>query len=216
LKCEKCNKKHDGKFGSGRYCSRKCANSRIFSDESKLKTSLSLKGRKINPESRIYNTRIARIETICPICNIIFIKKINSIVRCCGKSCGIIFGGRQSAQNKNNIRRSKNEIYFAELCNKKYNILTNIKMFNGWDADVILIDLKIAILWNGVWHRKKITKKHSVEQVKNRDKIKINEIVKHGFIPYIIEDDGKFKKSFVENMFILLNDFINNFDGNLK
>ena len=27
--CEKCGKKHDGNFGSGRFCSRGCANSRI-------------------------------------------------------------------------------------------------------------------------------------------------------------------------------------------
>lgn len=38
-------------------------------------------------------------------------------------------------------------------------------MFNGWDADIIIEDLKIAILWNGKWHYEKITEKHSVSQV---------------------------------------------------
>lgn len=28
MKCEKCGKEHDGNFGSGRFCSRSCANSR--------------------------------------------------------------------------------------------------------------------------------------------------------------------------------------------
>ena len=43
MKCVKCNIEHDGSFGSGKYCSRACANSRIFSDDSKLKKSLANK-----------------------------------------------------------------------------------------------------------------------------------------------------------------------------
>lgn len=35
--CERCGKKHDGSFGSGRFCSRSCANTRIHSDETKAK-----------------------------------------------------------------------------------------------------------------------------------------------------------------------------------
>lgn len=37
MKCEKCNTEHDGSFGSGRYCSIKCAKSRTFSEETKQK-----------------------------------------------------------------------------------------------------------------------------------------------------------------------------------
>lgn len=33
-KCIKCNKEHDGLFGSGKYCSISCANSRTFSEQS--------------------------------------------------------------------------------------------------------------------------------------------------------------------------------------
>lgn len=44
MKCYKCNKEHDGSFGSGKYCSKSCANSRIFSNETKLKKSLANKG----------------------------------------------------------------------------------------------------------------------------------------------------------------------------
>jgi 5-methylcytosine-specific restriction endonuclease McrA len=39
MKCKKCEKEHDGSFGSGIYCSRKCSNSRIFSEESKKRKS---------------------------------------------------------------------------------------------------------------------------------------------------------------------------------
>jgi hypothetical protein len=41
--CEKCGKEHDGKFGSGRFCSRACANSRVHSEETKERISKSLK-----------------------------------------------------------------------------------------------------------------------------------------------------------------------------
>ena len=45
--CEKCGVNFDAfsKWGEKRFCSRKCANSRIFSEESKLKKSVALKGK---------------------------------------------------------------------------------------------------------------------------------------------------------------------------
>lgn len=42
--CEKCGKEHDGSFGSGRFCSRACANSRIRTEEIRQKVSAKLKG----------------------------------------------------------------------------------------------------------------------------------------------------------------------------
>ena len=33
MKCIKCSKDHTGSFGSGKYCSRACANSRTFTNE---------------------------------------------------------------------------------------------------------------------------------------------------------------------------------------
>lgn len=35
--CERCGKEHDGSFGSGRFCSRACANTRNHSDATKAK-----------------------------------------------------------------------------------------------------------------------------------------------------------------------------------
>lgn len=60
--CEKCGKEHNGSFGSGRFCSKSCANSRKHTEESRLKTSKSLlsyyenhehvnKGKIFNPNS---------------------------------------------------------------------------------------------------------------------------------------------------------------------
>ena len=83
-------------------------------------------------------------------------------------------------------------------------------MFNGWDADIILVDFKLAILWNGPWHYKKVTKSHSLAQVQTRDLIKLNEIQKCGFTPYIIEDMSKASSDKVLKEFNLLLDYIKN------
>ena len=42
--CENCGKESTEKFGSGRFCSRSCANSRTFSDEAKQKKRVAVKG----------------------------------------------------------------------------------------------------------------------------------------------------------------------------
>lgn len=108
--------------------------------------------------------------------------------------------GRKSVEKQSEIRRSKNEMYFCNLCESEFtNVFHNKAMFNGWDADVILNDLKVAVLWNGIWHYKQIKKKASLEQIQNRDRIKIKEIIKCGYTPYIIADKGKYNKSFVED-----------------
>lgn len=74
-------------------------------------------------------------------------------------------------------------------------------MFNDWDADVIVEDFKITIMWNGKWHYEKLMEGHSVKQVQNRDKIKIKEIKNCGYIPYVIKDLGEHNKQFVEGKF---------------
>ncbi len=43
MNCKKCKKEHDGSFGSGKYCSRSCANSRQHSNETKLKIGIGVK-----------------------------------------------------------------------------------------------------------------------------------------------------------------------------
>jgi hypothetical protein len=60
---------------------------------------------------------------------------------------------------------------------------------------------KIAILWNGQWHYKQISKTQSLKQVEARDKIKLSIIEKYNYIPYIIKDMGKYNKKFVDQEF---------------
>ena len=53
-KCEKCGKIMTEKYGSGRFCCRSCSNSKQHSEDSKLKTSLSLKKFYCNIEHEEY------------------------------------------------------------------------------------------------------------------------------------------------------------------
>lgn len=108
-------------------------------------------------------------------------------------------GGQISATKQS--RRSKNEIYFSELCSNYFEITTNEPFFEGWDADVIIHSEKVAILWNGQWHYKQISKTQSLKQVQARDKVKISIIEKMGYTPYVIKDMGKYNTKFVEQEF---------------
>lgn len=111
-------------------------------------------------------------------------------------------GGCKGIQHQGDLRRSKNEIEFCKLCEEYFdNVKHNESIFNGWDADIIIKDIKFAVLWNGPWHYKQITKSHSVKQTQNRDKIKVKEIEECGWTPYIIKDMGKANKDFVKEKF---------------
>lgn len=186
------------------YCTLKCANSRNWTVNDNEKKSIAAKiSEKIKIASK---KRKIEIYGYCDYCTGPVKKRKNKF---CSKKCRLIafkdqysILGRLSASKQSLFRRSKNEKYFFELCQKKFKFVKhNETIFNGWDADVIIEDWRIAVLWNGIWHHKKITEKHSILQVQNRDKIKINEIIKKGYYPYIINDFGKFNKFFVEKEF---------------
>ena len=197
------------------FCSMSCAGTfngklKKSSDESNIKRSKSLKlfhngKREIDKIKtckeckKNYNSRIKKAQFCSKNCASKFNVKNNPFFN--DKDLQRLIGLKSvSAQSKN--RRSKNEIYFGELCKQKFeDVVFNDPMFNGWDADVIIKELKLAILWNGKWHYEKITKKHSVEQVQNRDRIKQEEIIKAGYRFYVIKDMGKADNQFVKKKF---------------
>jgi len=222
-KCERCNEKIKEVYGTGRFCSQKCARSSATAlnrEAISKKTSDTVKKKF----SHIYEDTTKE----CLHCNEKFTvsyKRKNK--KFCDISCATKYkfneknpqyeenmrkarlAGIASSQLQRETRRSKNEIYFAQLCTDKFaNVLCNEPMFDGWDADVIIPDLKIAVMWNGPWHRRKITKKHSVKQVQTRDKIKVDKIRAAGYNEYVIDDDGKFDKKFVEEQFEKLLKFL--------
>lgn len=189
------------------FCSRKCANSRCHSEEVKNKISHSLK----KPQ------KLKELE--CYFCKKKFKTKKHLNRKFCSHSCASKNFHKDNPEHArrtgkmssvSQCKRSKNEILFHELCISKFEeVLNNCPMFNGWDADIILNKEKIAILWNGNWHYQKITNSHSLKQVQNRDLIKTKEIINCGFTLYIIKDDGKFNKNFVNKEFTKFLDWKN-------
>lgn len=216
--CERCGKVMLTKFGSGRFCSRFCANSKKCSEDTRQKISESIKGKSYvvmeNNKRHLVDDNQAQIvyydnnPKLCIICNKVIPYSRRRRKTCCDECYNVAIvnsaqkAGKSSAQKR--VLRSKNEIYFCELCEKYFkNVKHNEPIFNGWDADIIIEDIRYAILWNGPWHYRQITKKQSLSQIKTRDKIKLDEIKKCGYIPYIIKDDGKYDQKFVEEQFNL-------------
>lgn len=92
--CLKCGKEHDGLFGSGKYCSRSCANGRTFTDETKKKISIANTGNQkvINAAIKGGNATakkiyIPRITKICLFCGNKFSVKSNNIHNYCSYHC---------------------------------------------------------------------------------------------------------------------------------
>lgn len=52
MKCNRCNDEHDGSFGSGKFCSRSCANSRPMTEERQAKISAGVKLAVLNGNVR--------------------------------------------------------------------------------------------------------------------------------------------------------------------
>lgn len=214
--CECCGKLMFSKYGSGRFCSKACANSHLKKNKV-VGFHIPISNNRPPKECWKYGTAEAfrkarRAESIsqflikaprCKICGALL-----SYEKRCRKTCGsetclhLAFSeaGKVSATKMN--ARSKNEIYFCELCEAYFDtVLHNKAMFNGWDADVIIPDIKYAILWNGPWHYKQIRKEGSLKQIQARDRIKVREILEAGYIPYIIKDMGGYNEEFVQQKF---------------
>lgn len=161
----------------------------------------------------------------CIVCGKLF-KRRNA--KCCCKECSEIYLsnrkkylsdktlerfreiGKKSASKQSEIRRSKNEMEFCTICENYFtNVEHNKPIFNGWDADVIIHDIKYAILWNGKCHYEPIFGNKNFNKVQNRDKIKLDEIKKFGYNVYIIKDLGAENTLFVQQEFKKFLEYIN-------
>lgn len=211
--CKICNKEHDKNYGIGVFCSMICAkkysSSYANTEEKRKQKSEKLKSNyseKQKPELKCF---------ICdgPIkynCD----KRLSQQRKTCSEQCltkamknGSHKGGIMSTLLQN--RRSKGEIYFAELCKEFFgdnHILCNPQMFFSktglaWDADVVIPVFRVCVLYNGIWHYQQICANSSLLQIQSRDKLKQNIIHKNGYVYYIIKDMGRFDKKFVKEEF---------------
>lgn len=215
--CEHCGSVITSYLGTGRFCSRSCANSRPQSKKSKEKISKSVSITMKRLGSSIKQSNIKKYlenPNLCVVCNSILPYEIKHRKTCSNACLHTLMCKAGQRSSTITCNRSKNEISFYLLCENRFgvgSVLHNTPMFNGWDADIIIPQYKLAILWNGLWHYEKLAKRHSVEQVQTRDKLKIESIKQCGYIPYVIVDLGSYNENKVEEEFNKLLNYISNY-----
>ncbi len=102
--CEKCSKSHDGKFGSGRFCSKSCANARVRTKNIKKKISKSLKG------NIPWNAgKLSTYTKTCVTCNKIFTTVGWNKKKTCSDECMRQAPGRNGGYRPNSTRKIRSE-----------------------------------------------------------------------------------------------------------
>jgi hypothetical protein len=153
-------------------------------------------GKNANPaKAKCLKCKTEKLKTKnCKNCKNLF--ETVSSKNCCSKECsnrlkqkGASLGGKISASRV--VKRSKNEIKLYSLCKGYFNSVRHNEIIkDGWDADIIIDDYKLAVLWNGPWHYKQLSlKNHSLSQVQNRDKIKLEVLSSDGWNVIIFNDN---------------------------
>lgn len=151
-KCENCNCDHDKKYGSGRFCSAKCA--RGFSTKKKRKeinyqVSLKMSGRISN---RIFKKKSFDIFKICEMCGKEF---PNKKAKTCSKECGTNLAS-QKQRGKKKIGNYKNNGGLREGGGKAKQILYINWMgignkLNSEEIEVAKIMDTLKIRWERNW-----------------------------------------------------------------
>ena len=192
-----CGQKVSFEKRNNRFCSQSCAahfsNSRKSNEQISKRLSSLRKTLKHKQES-------GKLQKMCKIsfcveCGILI---RNKNVKTCSKECSTqlrikigTHAGKSSASKRKDQRRSKDEIKLYNLCSEYFTSITHNdnSIANGWDADILIYDHNVAIMWNGPWHYKEMGfSNHSLKQVQNRDQIKIKEFEKVGWTVEIFED----------------------------
>jgi hypothetical protein len=179
------------------FCSVRCSANNQIKDTSTIRP----KTTKVVNKTNIYKNHPPELVT-CHCCNNEFevtasyyhkrkIKIFSCQNELCIKSTKLAVAsltGKKSASSR--CLRSKQEIELYNMCSKLFNVTHNEIIADGWDADIIFPDHKIAVLWNGPWHYKEMGhSNHSLNQVVTRDCIKIQLFENLGWKVLIYQDN---------------------------
>lgn len=127
----------------------------------------------------------------------------------CNHSCAATFNNKL----KRKSRRSKIEAKFYNLLVKEFpklNILSNDKtMLDGYEVDIAIPELNLAIEWNGIVHFKPIYGQTKLDKIQNRDteklKIASNKDINLIVIPDLVSNDKILKQAFDDVKIIIGN-----------
>lgn len=166
MKCNRCNKTHDGSFGSGKFCSRNCANSRgPRTEDFKEKVSKKLKGNIPWNKDKVI---VPFEKRDCPTCNNIFEVKKTSKKVYCTPECNPNRGGYREGSG-----RSKSGYYKGIYCGSTYELVwvifrldhnLPVKRFDGCLKDDNLTYFPDFINGNTIIEIKGYEKNSSVEK----------------------------------------------------
>ena len=118
----------------------------------------------------------------------------------CNQSCAASYNNKL----KRKSRRSKIEAKFYDLVVKEFpnlDILSNDKtMLDGYEVDVAIPELQLAIEWNGIVHFKPIYGQTKLDNIQTRDadklKIASNKDINLIVIPDLVSNDKILKQAF--------------------
>lgn len=96
MRCESCNSNHDGKYGSGRFCSLKCAKG--FSTKNKREEI----NKKVSKKMRGRGAGL--VSLICPNCECGFEDRIKKKRKFCSIRCARLYNGT-TQETKNRLRQ---------------------------------------------------------------------------------------------------------------
>lgn len=121
--CETCKEEHEGSFGSGRFCNRKCANVRIQTKELNEKRSKALKGRTDYIWNRGKGERGKKDICVCLYCDDEFRGYVNTR-KFCSINCSNQYLAERARENKTDY-----DIYKLE-CSFRFNVYKYPEEFN--------------------------------------------------------------------------------------
>ena len=140
------------------------------------------------------------------------VKKNKSTNIFCNCSCAASYN---NTQKRSSNRRSKSESKLFDLLSEQYEqleFLANDKsMLDGYEVDIAIPQIKLAIEWNGIIHYKPIYGSEKLNKVQKRDSEK-QHVAKQKGINLIVITDLASKDSYVKEVFhkicFIINDLL--------
>lgn len=127
MKCDKCGNKHNGNFGSGRFCSMKCSKARIHSIKSRAKKSKKMKGTLFGYAKQTKGKLLIPLEKrICIICQSEFFVHRWRPTKTCNRFCAASKnGGLRTNSGK------KGSWYYCKWMDK------NVYLDSTWEKEYV-------------------------------------------------------------------------------
>lgn len=208
---KKCNRCQGPNKKPGKFCSRSCANSRVWSAEDRARKSASMKQslkvklsvaklhahNRTLPPPNLGRQFVERVDWICPVCDATMRLTLSQSKRrkYCSGTCRnsvnnlVIRGVRSKAEEALSIALTELGVPFLE---------NDRKVLGGKELDFYLPSLNLAIEWNGVYHFKNVRGADKLKKIQDSDKAKIL-LCKAKGIRLIVVEDLTSSKTFINH-----------------